>query len=1230
MRLLLLKIFLRAISGILVLSLLVLSIAYYLLNSTAGANFILSYLQDSLQETYAIQYSYERLDGTLNEGLDFSNLRITHPQFTLQSERLSSAWSLWPLLERRLVIQELQLSSPLLELPLADTTANSTENAEPPLQALQLAFQLPVELSLENLSLDTATLRQGEQRFQLEQLSFGLELNGQRLRLSNLKFAGYEALITGSLALQSNDFLLDGNLDWQLEGLALPAPITGDSLAGTLFFSGDIDTLDISHSLSQPFSIESEGMLLTGLSNDTGLNFSFEHLFDLSSLLEPQNFINGISGSLLTHGSPELLFLDANFTVQVLDLAPMTLLLAGEFAESLLSFETINLSSDELALQALAEISPQPFNMSMDWGLTRLDLDDYLQSISLQDVRAGGSLNLDAGGNSNISLSFLDARLNGYAMNASGLLELENGRLQDLDLNISTGSNQLLLNGTAAEELAIDWQLSAPDLSIVLPALSGQIFGSGRVEGAMPEPLIRGNLDGSSLAYENQAGNLLLDDFRVSFDAADGTLEAALDLGSLSASLNARDFVIDETVLDFNGSASAHQLSLALRSPQINLQADIQGSYENSNWEGSVDSAALSGNYGDWELEGPLSSSISSEMLSLSAHCWTYLQTGLCLEASLAESEYTVDLDIHALPLAYLNNDAIVIRVDDPLLNREYSGKPEALNQLQQDFILYLPQDTFLQGTLDATLLASGSIDALPESDFVLNLNSGELQWSLYRAIADERQSVQPDIRNFLINHQALQLSRSAGLLNGSGSLSIFQQDSGDLNAQGDIMASLSMGSDRSLGGSINIDVSSLDWLEALLPSLRNTRGSLNGNLALQGYLNDPVLLANLNIENASFDLPEYGIQAEQIKLNFLSNDRDTMQISASAVSGEGSLVLSGSANQIFDPQRTVTLALQGQNFSIINTLNTQMSVSPELALSLRDNTLDLQGTVLVPMLNIDLRNDEALLQNNSIDVTRDAVIISAPPAQAHLLQNQQQGIEEIPITTDLQLVLGNNVHFQGLSLDMFLDGRLQLQQERERPLLAYGDISISEGFYEIYGQRLDVSNGKLIFFGNPSNPALDIRAYRATADIQAGLQINGTLRNMNSRLFSTPSLPESEILAILITGKSYQDINNQDQSNLLGAIASLGINRGQGGITSMISSELGLDTVQINSQADLDQSSLGLGKYLTPDLFMHYEVGLFDKESVLSLDYILNERLRLEVQSGISQSIDMTYTVEK
>jgi hypothetical protein len=44
----------------------------------------------------------------------------------------------------------------------------------------------------------------------------------------------------------------------------------------------------------------------------------------------------------------------------------------------------------------------------------------------------------------------------------------------------------------------------------------------------------------------------------------------------------------------------------------------------------------------------------------------------------------------------------------------------------------------------------------------------------------------------------------------------------------------------------------------------------------------------------------------------------------------------------------------------------------------------------------------------------------------------------------------------------------------------------------------------------------------------------------------------------------------------------------------------------------------------------MRYDIGLFDRENVLMLDYILTERLRLEVETGVSQSVDLTNTVEK
>ena len=98
----------------------------------------------------------------------------------------------------------------------------------------------------------------------------------------------------------------------------------------------------------------------------------------------------------------------------------------------------------------------------------------------------------------------------------------------------------------------------------------------------------------------------------------------------------------------------------------------------------------------------------------------------------------------------------------------------------------------------------------------------------------------------------------------------------------------------------------------------------------------------------------------------------------------------------------------------------------------------------------------------------------------------------------------------------------------------------------------------------------------------------------------------------------------------LMGAIALLGLEKGQG-LTNSVSSKLGLDTLAINSGgADYRESSLGLGKYISPNLFMRYDIGLFDRENVLTLQYILSQKLRLEVESGISQSVDLKYTFEK
>ena len=129
------------------------------------------------------------------------------------------------------------------------------------------------------------------------------------------------------------------------------------------------------------------------------------------------------------------------------------------------------------------------------------------------------------------------------------------------------------------------------------------------------------------------------------------------------------------------------------------------------------------------------------------------------------------------------------------------------------------------------------------------------------------------------------------------------------------------------------------------------------------------------------------------------------------------------------------------------------------------------------------------------------------------------------------------------------------------------------------------------------------------------------------------PSVPPIEILALLVTGKSLSAVNAQENTALIGAIASLGLSGSSGygqGITERVTSRLGLESLSIGGGDTLEDSALGLGKYLSPDLLMRYKVGLFDRQSVLGIEYTLNEHLKLKVESGISQSVEFSYTIEK
>ena len=136
-------------------------------------------------------------------------------------------------------------------------------------------------------------------------------------------------------------------------------------------------------------------------------------------------------------------------------------------------------------------------------------------------------------------------------------------------------------------------------------------------------------------------------------------------------------------------------------------------------------------------------------------------------------------------------------------------------------------------------------------------------------------------------------------------------------------------------------------------------------------------------------------------------------------------------------------------------------------------------------------------------------------------------------------------------------------------------------------------------------------------------------MKNISSQLFSTPTLTEHDILAVLVTGKPFAQIGQQDKNALLGTIAGLGLRRHKG-LATQLRDKLGLDTLTVSDSGNISNSMLTIGKFLTPRIFVRYGVGLFDNQSTVAIDYSISNKVKLQAESGEYQSVDVTYTIEK
>jgi translocation and assembly module TamB len=175
------------------------------------------------------------------------------------------------------------------------------------------------------------------------------------------------------------------------------------------------------------------------------------------------------------------------------------------------------------------------------------------------------------------------------------------------------------------------------------------------------------------------------------------------------------------------------------------------------------------------------------------------------------------------------------------------------------------------------------------------------------------------------------------------------------------------------------------------------------------------------------------------------------------------------------------------------------------------------------------------------------------------------------------------------------------------------------------------IRRGVLSYNRTPlDEPTLDLVGEREikAEDIVVALNVRGTLSSPFVTVSSEPPLSESEALSYLLTGRSINTLQSGEAASLDRAAQSLAVGGG-GLLLGGIGTRIGLDEVAVEQTGEED-TSVVLGKYLSPNLFVSYGISIAEAINTIKLRYTLNERWSLKVEAGLEQGGDIEFKVER
>lgn len=348
-----------------------------------------------------------------------------------------------------------------------------------------------------------------------------------------------------------------------------------------------------------------------------------------------------------------------------------------------------------------------------------------------------------------------------------------------------------------------------------------------------------------------------------------------------------------------------------------------------------------------------------------------------------------------------------------------------------------------------------------------------------------------------------------------------------------------------------------------------------------------------------------------------LSGDRVVID-RLTATLGEGTVGVSGSVGigAGFPADLTVTAsnARYADGRLIAVTFSAGLDVSGNLAATpLITGRVDIdRAEISVPTR---LSGTAALLEVYHVATPPDVLeTLRRAEAGPFASTGEETGAGATGVVLDVTVSAPRRIFIRGRGIDAELGGEVRVTGPVS-DVVPVGQFELIRGRVNILTQRITLDEGIITLTGD-LDPTIRLVAETSTRDVTVRVIVEGQVSDPDIRFESVPELPQDEVLAQLIFGRSIEDLSPFQLAQLAAAVAELA---GGGGpsIIEQVRVFSGLDDLDIVTSPS-GGTSVQAGRYVAENVYLGVRAG---ESSGVTLNLDVNENVTIRAEALTDQS---------